>query len=687
MVDVDSFYRLYRLLPGQPKRIKIFEGKHADNRPHEVEMEIIQFVISVFKRPKSLRHSPREPDRLAEHSTADRHRLRPSQNELLRPVPSRKRSASQNANLRTPLRSRQSERESQRFELDLRKAVPQKSRSPSKLKSISANKRSKNQIFDSDDEDRLNLTQANVEKPGSVSSLNANVLYRRHFGRSNTAQRTFSKQELATGNTTFIRNRSRSRNQLRQEGSRPAHIPAKSRHKAFGEDFFDDESFPNSQILGNRIKNQRLEWRQGKSERVDSDDTRMQKSASKSRHNASMLFVDTRDHRIHQQASNLIQRKWDRHEEGRKPGRGEPHMASPGRNPLKKSIGKAMDAEEAEHVIDGFDFGKHDMTNITIDASSLKDMLKNRLHNTSLNMTNVSQFKHFLNQPHVPGFSKMGEMNLNIRPSAIGKKTLIRKTNHEQSIGENKDAMRNPRRLGPGISVHREQFPGKTTPARPKPVVLRRGIPEKTTASRQEFVHFQRLQKDETSEVSLDSEDFDSFDLEKERQNEQRKDEAVRRAKVFGVPDQKEDVHKMKAQVERPSGRSSGFQPYVRILKSDDLTEEDFQESQRNIQGQSNIPSQPQVGSLQVKFLPKESVKKNKNRGKAQVKRETSLESSEDKYEKVNIYKDSIYQDSINKYIKQSQLKLSSKRIIKSTNQMDESKPMKPDTNEDFIGT
>ena len=54
MVDIDSFYKLFRILGTKDKTVKVFEGNHADNRPHELEMEIIQFVISSFKKKKNI---------------------------------------------------------------------------------------------------------------------------------------------------------------------------------------------------------------------------------------------------------------------------------------------------------------------------------------------------------------------------------------------------------------------------------------------------------------------------------------------------------------------------------------------------------------------------------------------------------------------------------------------------------
>lgn len=50
MVDIDCFYKLFRILGSQEKQVKVFEGTHADNRPHELEQEIIQFIISSFKK-------------------------------------------------------------------------------------------------------------------------------------------------------------------------------------------------------------------------------------------------------------------------------------------------------------------------------------------------------------------------------------------------------------------------------------------------------------------------------------------------------------------------------------------------------------------------------------------------------------------------------------------------------------
>lgn len=683
MVDVDSFYRLYRLLASEPKRIKIFEGNHADNRPVEVEREAIQFVISVFKQSRSRTNNPR---------ASPVQRGPDSKHELIRPPPSssRKRSVSQNGNLRTPIRSMQTVKESPRFELDLRKPVPQKSQSPSKIKSISANKRSKNRIFDSDDEDRLGLPGQKLE---SGVSMNGHLFFRPRAGlasQNDVRARLYSKQELSTGNTTFIRNRSRSRANVSVEVDRAKEVPEEPRQKNFGEDFFADASLPNSTILGNRIKNQKFEWKPSKPGQVELDEANTPNSAKRSKQNVS-LFVETRDHRIHQKASNLMKLKSDQKNRIIAPSKARNVSPSSecflSEDPLKKSIGKAMDAKEVEHVINGFDFGKHDVTNITIDASSLKEMLRNRLHNNSLNLTNVSQIKHFLDKPHVPGFSKLGQVNLNVRPSAIGKKTLIRKTNFENKRGDDTSSEPVQRNL-----VRRGQVQGKMVPSRPKPVVFRTEVATNVDAPRKEFVNFQRLEEAPLSEASLESADFDSFDLEKEIRRDRNKIESVAKAKVFNMQNRKPDLHRVN-QAKGPlqpnpnSGRSSGFQPYLRILKPESSIEKGFRRSQRNLEGvDEHSKSRPKVGSLQVALAENSRRQRQTRQRTPDAPKQTSLESSEDKYEKVNIYKDSIYQESINKYIQQSQLKLSPTNTIKSTPEVGGFKPMKPDTNEDFIG-
>lgn len=50
MVKVDSLYKIYHSLSANIKRVKIFEGQHADPRPFELQSEMIQFIISVFKK-------------------------------------------------------------------------------------------------------------------------------------------------------------------------------------------------------------------------------------------------------------------------------------------------------------------------------------------------------------------------------------------------------------------------------------------------------------------------------------------------------------------------------------------------------------------------------------------------------------------------------------------------------------
>lgn len=52
MVNVEEFYKLYRILGSSYKQVKVFEGNHSDNRPYDLQMEIIEFIISCFKKPK-----------------------------------------------------------------------------------------------------------------------------------------------------------------------------------------------------------------------------------------------------------------------------------------------------------------------------------------------------------------------------------------------------------------------------------------------------------------------------------------------------------------------------------------------------------------------------------------------------------------------------------------------------------
>lgn len=47
---MDALYKIYHSLSGSIKRVKIFEGQHADQRPFELQQDMIQFVISIFKK-------------------------------------------------------------------------------------------------------------------------------------------------------------------------------------------------------------------------------------------------------------------------------------------------------------------------------------------------------------------------------------------------------------------------------------------------------------------------------------------------------------------------------------------------------------------------------------------------------------------------------------------------------------
>ena len=54
MIDVESFYKVYRTLSSKNKKIKIFEGSHAIARPKEVYKEAVEFLIFCFLNKKMI---------------------------------------------------------------------------------------------------------------------------------------------------------------------------------------------------------------------------------------------------------------------------------------------------------------------------------------------------------------------------------------------------------------------------------------------------------------------------------------------------------------------------------------------------------------------------------------------------------------------------------------------------------
>lgn len=223
-----------------------------------------------------------------------------------RSPPQRKRSASQNVSLACEEQLGAPGRAALKLELDIRKAPSGQSRSPGPVKSISANKRSRTLIFSSDEESGARLPRARGKALGSVSSINAHLRGRRRGpGRSpGQGLGVYSKQALVPGDTTFVRNRGRPK----------ANLGGRGGAGTFGEDFFENEQFPNSVILGNRVKDQRIQWTQRgtKAGRTDAQETQ----------EPSALFGETRGQRAHGNASGLLRAKT--HAPGSFGGEGSP---------------------------------------------------------------------------------------------------------------------------------------------------------------------------------------------------------------------------------------------------------------------------------------------------------------------------------------------------------------------------
>ena len=380
---------------------------------------------------------------------------------------------------------------------------------------------------------------------------------------------------------------------------------------------------------------------------------------------------------------------------------------------MKKSIGKAINLKDLEKQIDDFDLKRNDVTNITIDTSYLRDILKNKYKNTSMNISNMSQIKNHLDKTELAGFSKLGQMNLNVRPQAmtrINQNNVIRKTMKEkeedslniyQSFGNsNNDGIRrisNKKVFG---------FPGKKSKQIPQ--IFRKEPYRDSHDSFNEFTKFQVLKEDNDSGSSLNSRDFDSFDLERENNLMKNKDDILETANVFESKKEHLKLKRMNTfqnsykqnyypnQNTIRDKRSSGFQPYIKIPAPDIFNSENskkeefegFRVSKRNEDVNTNLNKNNQIpksGSMKIKFTKKSSNINSKNLDLHQKKDYLIQQNNEDsEYEKVNIYQDSIYQENINNYLKKSLKKGSIQAIIQKKESINDINPMKPDTNEDL---
>ena len=364
---------------------------------------------------------------------------------------------------------------------------------------------------------------------------------------------------------------------------------------------------------------------------------------------------------------------------------------------MKKSIGKAMNNSELEHAVNDFDFKNHNMTNITINSSYLRQVLKNKFKNNSMNISNMSAIRNHLDKTELAGFSKLGEMDLMMRPSRLNRnRNMITKnrgsfqTEKKQILENTKDQYskyKNPQIISVGREKLRHENENKNKKA---PIIFRQKISsQKNTISKiktqrneskEEFNTFTPL-KDDVESYS--SEEMDSFDREKEKRD---KEISIREGKVFefGIsnPNQNnENLIKNKKKRFGDDTRTS-FQSYYKIDQVQN-TEDDEEDTLRPMTGKVKLQFHKQKSNSNMRFnqIPKQADKL----------RMDDLDVDEEKYEKVNIYKDSVYQQNINRYLERSRKNISTQNNSEKSSKKEKFtknsfNPMKPDTNEELMG-
>jgi hypothetical protein len=283
----------------------------------------------------------------------------------------------------------------------------------------------------------------------------------------------------------------------------------------------------------------------------------------------------------------------------------------------------------------------------------------------------MSKIRHHLDKSELAGFSKMGELDLMIRPSRLGNRGgMITKKGSQQDpqIPQHNKISKNVPRVPQKIGVIQEVKKNKLH----KPMVFRKGHKEG------EFNTFSTLKEDKESEMSSNEED--SFDLAKKKHNLGNDDNQIQNAQVFRFKTNKNTNTDTKVSVKN---RNPSFQSYYKIQEQHLKEPEDQQEYASKLR---------KTGSVQIKFSKKkpsmaEQWDKRIEPQKAPEIDSTNLHPMNDQYEKVNIYKDSVYQENINRYLQKSKSNLSSQNSYNQRDYTNTFNPMKPDTNEDFLGT
>ena len=323
---------------------------------------------------------------------------------------------------------------------------------------------------------------------------------------------------------------------------------------------------------------------------------------------------------------------------------------------------KALNENEMKNVIDDFDFGKNDITNITIDVSKIKDIIKKQRINNLGNISNLSKIDLHLEKSELVGMSKLDKMNFLLRPSnrsGMGRNRIIRKT---------QDKKKPKREISKDVYNLSQNQPRRfKDQSRDKPM-------------QPDFNNFRTLRAsdDNSSEESSDSNEFDSFDEEKEQQKinswgiKKAHDQNIKRFKSKDFPQNKpkfevkhlNDLNeKIKSfnTFQRESNNKTSKKSEIKELpkyKNSLLEKFGFSSSRKNKKNVNSIELPPKKESkINNNFVKEESGLRGK--GLVVQSRGDFADDEEIKFEKLNIYKNSIYQDSINQHLKNSRSKKS----------------------------